>query len=130
VDLASPLASFGRPTGFGLGFGSGTVLLNNSGTDGKLRGSYRTHVEHGDVTLRVVGIVRIMGPRIGVLSLWMPMKLKNFYSSIPYRLAIEYFEDGNAIDVSRLHVVEASDYISKFIDVLHRRPFELVLSEQ
>ncbi len=37
VDFACPFGSLGRPTGFGLGFGSGTVLLNKCGADSKQR---------------------------------------------------------------------------------------------
>jgi hypothetical protein len=118
--MAFPLGSLGRPTGLGLGcFGIGSELLNDCGSNSHEWGYGGVDVQHGNVPLWIIRVVRFVRPCVYPVGLGMAKQVEDFYDSLPYRLAFKYLMDVHTFTVRSLPTVKLVNDRPEYFDIVH-----------
>jgi len=81
-------------------------LLQDEGSDGGYGGYYRWNVQHRDVLGWLLGIARIVQPRIRCIRVGMVVKVKDFDYAIPYRFPFIDFLYRHTFTVRSFRTVE------------------------
>ena len=85
-------------------------------------------MERRDVLDGFVRIARIVQPRIGRVRSRMAFEIEDFHSPLPYRLALKFLMNSNALTVDSLHTVKIHNPISECIDMfIPHAPSNLLL---
>jgi hypothetical protein len=109
LPLAADFGSRGRPGFLALGCFGIAQLLHDGGSYGCFRGNGWGDIQDGYAAFRMLWIVCVVAPSVGVGSFGVSMQFKDFDYSFPNRLASESLFNGYAFDVRGVDAVEPMD---------------------